>query len=100
MLYRIDREFDEYVGAGEWETKPYYQYVCGLRNVGKACLDADENDRVVKVVHLCFSIKGLIVCLKKTCSSFKNQTSNLTKDGTDAIIKPQKGNKKNDKRRD
>ena len=23
MLYRIDREFDEYKGAGEYETKEY-----------------------------------------------------------------------------
>ncbi len=75
MLYRIDREFDEYKGADGYETKKYYQYVCGLRNVGKACLDADENDRIVKIVRLCFSIKGLIVCLKKTCSSQYNQTS-------------------------
>lgn len=74
MLYRIDREFDEYKGAGEYETKKYYQYVCGLRNIGKACLNVDVNDRVIQVVPLGFSIKGLIICLKKTCSSFKNQT--------------------------
>lgn len=75
MLYRIDREFDEYQGAGEYETKKYYQYVCGLRNVGKACLDAEVDDRIVRIVKLSFSLKGLIVCLKKTCSSFYNQTS-------------------------
>lgn len=75
MLYRIDREFDEYQGAGEYETKKYYQYVCGLHNVGKACLDASEDDRIIQIVKLNFSIKGLIVCLKKTCSSFYNQTS-------------------------
>ena len=75
MLYRIDREFDEYIGGGEYETKNYYQYVCGLRNVGKACLDA-ETDRIIRVEKLCFSFKGLIVCLKKTCSSTYNQTSN------------------------
>lgn len=75
MLYRIDREFDEYKGAGEYETKPYYQYVCGLHNVGKTCLDVDEANRIVRIVHLNFSIKGLIVCLKKTCSPLKNQTS-------------------------
>jgi hypothetical protein len=74
MLYRIDREFDDY-RHGEWETEHYYQYVCGLRNVGKACLDANESDRVVEVVRLNFSIKGLIVCLKKTCSLYKNKTS-------------------------
>lgn len=74
MLYRIDREFDEYKGAGEYETKSYYQYVCGLRNVGKACLDVDINDRIVRIVKLAFSLKGLIVCLKKTCSSQHNQT--------------------------
>lgn len=75
MLYRIDREFDEYMGAGEYETKKYYQYVCSLHNVGKACLDTDVNDRIVQIVKLNFSIKGLIVCLKKTCSSQYNQTS-------------------------
>ena len=75
MLYRIDREFDEYQGAGEYETKKYYQYVCGLHNVGKTCLDADVNDRIIQIVKLNFSIKGLIVCLKKTCSSIKNLTS-------------------------
>lgn len=75
MLYRIGREFDEYLGAGKWETKKYYQYVVGLRNVGKACLDVDEEDRVARVVKLVFSLKGLIVCLKKTCSSTYNQTS-------------------------
>lgn len=75
MLYRIDREFDEYVGGGEYKIKNYYQYVCGLCNVGKACLDANEADRVIRVVKLCFSFKGLIVCLKKTCSSIYNQTS-------------------------
>ena len=75
MLYRIDREFDEYKGAGEYETKKYYQYVLGLRNVGKVCLSADEIDRIVRVVKLSFSLKGLIVCLKKTCSSHYNQTS-------------------------
>lgn len=74
MLYRIDMEFDEYKGAGEYETKKYYQYVCGLRNVGKACLNADEEDRIVRVVKLCFSFKGLIICLKKTVSSYRNQT--------------------------
>lgn len=78
MLYRVDREFDEYK-CGEWETKKYYQYVCGLRNVGKACLNADYNNRVVRIEHLCFSIKGLIVCLKKTCSSQYNQTSKKNK---------------------
>lgn len=80
MLYRIDREFDEYQGAGEYETKKYYQYVCGLRNVGKACLDADYDDRIVQVVPLTFSFKGLIVCLKKTCSSSYNQTSKKIKE--------------------
>lgn len=75
MLYRIDREFDEYKGAGEYETKKYYQYACGLRNVGKACLNAESDDRVVRIVKLSFSLKGLIVCLKKTCSSLYNQTS-------------------------
>ena len=74
MLYRIDREFDEYKGAGEYETKKYYQYVCGLRNVGKACLNAEDNDRIVHIIKLNFSVKGLIVCLKKTCSSMYNQT--------------------------
>ena len=74
MLYRIDREFDEYKGAEEYETKKYYQYVCGLRNVGKACLDVEDNDRIVRIVKLSFSVKGLIVCLKKTCSSIYNQT--------------------------
>ena len=75
MLYRIDRELDEYKGAGEYETKKYYQYVCGLHNVGKACLDTDINNRIVQIIKLNFSIKGLIVCLKKTCSSQLNQTS-------------------------
>lgn len=75
MLYRIDREFDEYLGAGKYETKKYYQYVFGLHNVGKACLDVDEEDRIVQIVKLVFSLKGLIVCLKKTCSSIYNQTS-------------------------
>lgn len=74
MLYRIDREFDEYNGAGEYETKKYYQYVCSLRNVGKACLNVEDNDRIVNIVKLSFSVKGLIVCLKKTCSSMYNQT--------------------------
>ena len=74
MLYRIDREFDEYKGTGEYETKKYYQYVCGLRNVGKACLNVEDNDRIVRIVKLSFSVKGLIVCLKKTCSSMYNQT--------------------------
>jgi hypothetical protein len=75
MLYRIDREWDEYQGAGMYETKKYYQYVCGLRNVGKACLNAEPDDRVVRVVKLCFSLRGLIVCLKKTCTSIYNQTN-------------------------
>lgn len=75
MLYRIDREFDEYKGAGEYETKKYYQYVLGLRNVGKACLDAEVNNRVVRIVKLNFSLKGLIVCFRKTCSSYYNRTS-------------------------
>lgn len=74
MLYRIDREFDTYKGAGEYETKKYYQYVCGLRNVGKACLNVEYDDRIVNIVKLGFSVKGLIVCLKKTCSSTYNQT--------------------------
>ena len=75
MLYRIDREFDEYLGAGEYETKKYYQYVCGLRNVGKTCLDTAIDDRIIQIVKLNFSIKGLIVCLKKTCSLRYNQTN-------------------------
>lgn len=74
MLYRIDREFDAYKGTGEYETKKYYQYVCGLRNVGKACLNVEDDDRIVNIVKLGFSVKGLIVCLKKTCSSTYNQT--------------------------
>ena len=78
MLYRIDREFDEYQGAGEYETKPYYQYRFGLRNVAKACLDAEPNDRIIRIVKLNFSLKGLIVCLKKTCSSYYNQTTTAT----------------------
>ena len=81
MLYRIDREFDEYVGAGVYKTKNYYQYVCGLRNVGKACLDAEVDDRVINVHKLCFSLRGLIVCLKKTRSSTYNQTSSKGKRG-------------------
>lgn len=74
MLYRIDREFEEYQGAGEWETKKYYQYVCGLRNVGKACLTLDVNDYVVQIIKLPFTLKGLFVCLKKTCSPVYNLT--------------------------
>ena len=74
MLYRIDVEYEEYLGAGAYETKNYYQYVCGLRNVGKACLNKDTNERIIQIVKLNFSIKGLIVCLKKTCSSHYNQT--------------------------
>ena len=79
MLYRVDREFDEYIGGGEYNTKNYYQYVCGLRNVGKACLNADVDNRVIRVVKLGFSLKGLIVYLKKTCSSTYNRTSNNEK---------------------
>lgn len=75
MLYRIDREYDEYLGAGEYETKKYYEYVCGLRNLGKACLDVSEADRIIRVVKLNFSLKGLIICLRKTRSSVYNQTS-------------------------
>ena len=85
MLYRIDREFDEYQGAGEYETKPYYQYRFGLRNVAKACLDAEPSDRIIRIVKLNFSLKGLIVCLKKTCSSYYNQTTTAT--NTEKFIK-------------
>lgn len=74
MLYRVDREWDAYIGAGEFETRNYYQYVFGLRNVGKACLDADINDRIIGVVKLNFSVKGLIVCLRGICSDHYNQT--------------------------
>lgn len=74
MLYRIDRIHYEHV-ADKWEDEahPYYQYVCGLRNVGKACLDA-EKDRIISIERLNFSFRGLIVCLKKTRSSEYNQT--------------------------
>ena len=75
MLYRIDREWDTYIGAGEFETRNYYQYVFGLRNVGKACLDADINDRIIGVKKLNFSVKGLIVCLRRVCSDQYNQTT-------------------------
>ncbi len=85
MLYRIDREFDEYQGAGEYEIKPYYQYRFGLRNVAKACLDVEPNDRIIRIVKLNFSLKGLIVCLKKTCSSYYNQTTTAT--NTEEFIK-------------
>lgn len=74
MLYRIDWEFDEYQGMDEWKTIKFYQYVFGIRNVGKACLDIDECTHVVRIVKLVFSFKGLYVCLKNTVSSFKNET--------------------------
>lgn len=75
MLYRIDWEFDEYQGADEWKTIKYYQYVFGIRNVGKACLGIDENTHVVHIAKLNFSFKGLYVCLKNTVSYFKNLTN-------------------------
>lgn len=85
MLYRIDREFDEYQGAGEYKTTPYYQYRCSLRNVAKACLDVEPDDRIIRIVKLNFSLKGLIVCLKKTCSICYNQTTTAT--NTEEFIK-------------
>ena len=74
MLYRIDWEFDEYQGMDEWKTIKTYQYVFGIRNLGKACLAINENTHVVRIVKLAFSFKGLYVYLKNTVSSFKNET--------------------------
>ena len=81
MLYRVDREKDTNLGNDNWKTERYYQYVFGLKNVGKACLNANDADRVVGVEKLIFSFKGLIVCLKKTVSSEYNQTSKKRKKG-------------------
>lgn len=79
-LYRIDWEYDEYLGAGEWETKHWYEYVVGNRQLGKHISEkfhspTYDNDRVINVVILSFSFRALWVCLKNVQSSYYNQTS-------------------------
>lgn len=72
MLYRISWEHCKNYDTNEWEK--YYQYVLGLRNVGKAALKSDADTFITRVVKLNFSLKALFVCLKNTIASTYNQT--------------------------
>lgn len=75
-LYRIDWEWDEYMGAGEYETRKFYEYVLGDAKLGRALFAGlREGDHATDVWKLNFSLKGLLVCGRHTRSKFKNLTS-------------------------
>ena len=76
-LYRIEWEYEDYLGAGEYETKHYYEYVAGTRKLGKTIFEGTySGENIVRdVVKLYFSPRALWVCLKNVKSSYYNQTS-------------------------
>lgn len=81
MMYRIDWEYDEYLGASEYETRKYYEYVLGRRMLGKAIYEGMKNDdRPAYVWKLSFSPKGLWVCARRTKSSQMNLTKSKAKE--------------------
>ena len=77
-MYRLDFEWDEYLGGGEYETKQYYEYVLGDRMLGRAIRNALtywDDMRLVAVNKLCFSFKAIRICMLHSKSSRKNLTS-------------------------
>ena len=83
MMSRIDWEYDEYLGAGEYETRKYYEYVLGHRMLGKAIYEGMKNEgdqRPAYVWKLSFSPKGLWVCATRTTSSQMNLTKSKAKE--------------------
>lgn len=75
-LYRIDWEWDEYMGAGKYETHKYYEYVLGDAKLGRELFTGlREGDHVANIGKLGFSLKGFLVCARHTRSKFKNLTS-------------------------
>lgn len=75
-LYRIDWEWDEDLGAGEYETHKLYEYVLGDARLGRAMyVGLREGDHAMDIWKLDFSLKGFLVCARHTCSKFKNLTS-------------------------
>ena len=75
-LYRIDWEWDEYLGAGEYNTHTNYEYVLGDRMLGKAVYEGMKDDNCpVRVSRLNFSLKGFWICAHRKWSSVKNLTT-------------------------
>ena len=74
-LFRIDYEWNEYMGAGEWDTHKRYLYVLGERQLGKACYDLmNDDNQLIWIWRLDFSLRGLWICWRKTDSQFQNLT--------------------------
>jgi len=74
-LYRMTIEWDEYLGADEYRKHVYYKYVAGNRALGKATYHIYGTDETITaVVKVCFTLKGLLVCLRGVTSEQYNQT--------------------------
>lgn len=74
-LYRMDVEWDEYLGAGEYRTHVSYKYVLGNSRLGKEVYKTLRNEeRIRDVVILNMSLKGLWVCWRGVVAEQYNQT--------------------------
>lgn len=72
-LYRIDWEWDEYQGAGEFETKKYYEYVLGNAALGRAIYRGIEEDaRPTWVWRLDWTVRAFFACLTNVRTSIHN----------------------------
>lgn len=57
-----------------YETRECYYYCLGYGNLGKVLKESfEEEEEVVEICELVKTFKSFIVCLKKTCSSYKNE---------------------------
>lgn len=74
-LYRIDWEWDEYQGAGEYKTKKYYEYVLGNAALGRTIYEGiKEDERPIWICKLSWTIRAFLACLTHVRTSIHNYT--------------------------
>ena len=80
-LYRIDWEYDEYIGGDEYEAHTHYEYLIGDRKLGKAIAwGYKDGDRCLNVWRLEFSLRALRVCFQHLYTSIPNRTAKTGSD--------------------
>lgn len=70
VLFEVEIDYYTYEGAGEWVVEKHYQYACGLKNLEKACLEVDKDDYITNITTIPFSLRNLLICLKKTYETY------------------------------
>ena len=74
-MFRIDYEWDQYMGANMWDTHQRFRYVLGFSRLGQECYKlVNDDNRITNICALVFSLRGLWVCGCTTDSMFKNLT--------------------------